>query len=346
MKISLTPESFRERVGFAFGLVPRPLGEVMLGPLLARTVIAASSVGIFDALAERPRTSTEVAAHCGSDVTATGKLLRALCGSKYLKWRGGRFGLTRMAERWLLSQSAKSIHCAILHRNIDLRFMDFEQYVRTGESRDFHRELSQEDWISYHLGQASQARLIVEEVAARAPIPAGASHMLDLGGGHGLYSLALCERCPSLQARVLDLATPLDQGTSTAYPLSVQERVKFEVADIRIALLGTGSADAILIANVIHHFNQPVNLCLFERAAKALRPGGIVMALDLVRANSGDASGQIESLMDLYFGAASGAQLWTVAEVRGWLEQCGLRPLPPISMRLMPGCKIQAARKP
>src|SRR5258706_13836089 len=78
MKISLKPENLRERIALAFDLIPRPLGDVVLGPLLAKAVLAASSLDVFDALMDRPRTVEEVGAHCGSAVKASGKLLRRL----------------------------------------------------------------------------------------------------------------------------------------------------------------------------------------------------------------------------------------------------------------------------
>jgi SAM-dependent methyltransferase len=318
----------------------------MLGPLLARTVITASSLRIFDALKDGPRTTAEISALCGTDVTATDKLLRGLYGSKYLTWRRGRYKLTRMSRHWLLSRSAKSIHSAILHRKIDLRFMDFERYVQTGESRDFHRELESHEWVCYQQGQASQALLIIEEVLNQAPSLTRANRMLDLGGGHGLYSLAFCERYPNLQARVLDLAIPSPGYVAKNYSDSARERVSFEIADVRTACFENASTDFVFIANLMHHLDEPANRRLFQRVADALRPGGFVIALDLARADSVEMSEQVESLMDLYFGAASGGQLWTVSEIQGWQERSGLRPLPPITMRLLPCCKMQGARKP
>jgi len=133
--------------------------------------MAASSLGVFDLLADGPRTVEQVAGKIGNHMAATSKLLRALYASGYLKWRKGRYGLTRMSERWLLSQSAKSIHSAILHWAIDFRFMDFERYVCTGESRDFHQELDDDEWAPYHRGQACQALLIVEDVVNRVRCP-------------------------------------------------------------------------------------------------------------------------------------------------------------------------------
>jgi len=344
LKISMVPENLRERIGLALGIIPRPLGDVFLGPLLARTVLAASSLGVFDLLAFGPRTLEEVASQCGNHPAPTSKLLRALYASGYLKWHSGRYGLTRMSERWLLSRSSTSIHSAILHRAIDFRFMDFERYVRTGESSDFHRELDEQEWVQYHRGQASQAQLIVQEVVDRIPVPAAASRMLDLGGGHGLYSLALCDRYPDLRSRVLDLATPLQQETS-ARRLGASARVQFEKANILMAPLEPESADLVLLANVIHHFDESANRQLFDRVATSLRPGGLLVVLDVIRAASIGKSRQIEALMDLYFGAASGGQLWSVAEIQRWQRVAGLSPLSPVALRLLPDCKIQSGLK-
>ena len=340
----MTAENLRERIGLALGLVPRPLGDVILGPLLARTVLAASSLGVFDVLEHGPKTAEQVAERCGRHIPATSKLLRALYASGYLKWRDGQFELTRMSKRWLVSRSANSIHDAILHRAIDFRFMDFERYIRTGEPRDFHQELGEEEWGLYHRGQASQARLIVHEVVNRILLPAGASHMLDLGGAHGLYSLALCERYPDLHSCVLDLA-PLGHLEKSVGCSSAGTRVRFRQADILTAPLDRESADLVLLANVIHHFDESANRRLFHRVADTLRPGGIFVVLDLMRAGSVGESSQIEALMDLYFGAASGAQLWTATEIQSWQQEAGLEPLSSIALRLLPDCKIQSARK-
>jgi hypothetical protein len=45
------------------------------------------------------------------------------------------------------------------------------------------------------------ARMGVDEVAAKAPLPAAAKAMLDVGGSHGLYSVAFC-RAINTESRV------------------------------------------------------------------------------------------------------------------------------------------------
>jgi SAM-dependent methyltransferase len=339
MRIATIPENPLEWLALRFGRVPTPLCDVLVGPMLARAVIAASALHVFDALERKPLTAVEVADLCGTDPGATERLLRALSASKYLNQDGGTYRLTLASRRWLLRGSRQSLHYAMLHRDLDMRFMDFESYVRTGKGKDFHDELGDGDWHTYHQGQADQARLIAKDLVGSVRIPDGSTRMLDLGGGHGLYSVAFCTRYPDLQARVLDLAIPVSAT-------SVSNRVKFEVADVRSAALPPSSTHIALVANLIHHFDEQTNRRLFKRVAAALTSGGILVALDLVRPPPDASGGQISALMDLYFGAASGSQLWTLDQIRAWQTESGLRPGPAVSLHLLPDCKIQIARKP
>jgi 2-polyprenyl-3-methyl-5-hydroxy-6-metoxy-1,4-benzoquinol methylase len=101
----------------------------------------------------------------------------------------------------------------------------------------------------------------------------------------------------------------------------------------------------ILLANVVHHFDEPTNCSLLQRVATALRPGGIVVVIDAVRPSSIEQTGQLEGLLDLYFGAASGVGLWTIEEIQEWSRKAGFVVSPPKALRRMPACKIQVARK-
>jgi SAM-dependent methyltransferase len=223
--------------------------------------------------------------------------------------------------------------------------MTFETYLRAGRGVGFHENLEPEDWRLYQQGQASHAALILDEVIARAPMPKGATELLDLGGAHGLYSFGFCNRYPQLRARVVDLAAAsgaLDSPWIAQIPL---DRVEFQQADILAVDFPERAFDAVLIANVFHHFDEATNRDLIRRAAKALRPGGIVIAVDAVRPAAVERSEQIESLLDLYFGAASGAGLWTVEQLQSWQKSAGLELLSPVTMRLVPCCKMQVGCK-
>jgi len=345
MRLAAIPQNFRESIALAAGLVPTPLMDTLVALLLAKTVIAATAVGIFDALETEPLTAGEIAERCGSDRKATEKLVCALFACKYLKYRGNRFTLAPVSRRWLLRKAFRSLHSAILHRSLDLRFMNFEEYVRHGKSQEFHAALSPEEWRIYHQGQADHAAQIIDEVIERIPLPCHAMDLLDLGGGHGLYSIAFCRRYRNLHARVVDLATTIGELETKGASESARSRVQFEVGDIRTVPLQSNSTDVILLANVAHHFDDPTNRSLMQRVAMALRPGGIVIVIEAIRPSSLEQTGQLEGLLDLYFGAASGVGLWTIEEIQEWSRNAGLAVSPPKALRRMPTCRIQVARK-
>jgi SAM-dependent methyltransferase len=319
--------------------------DTLVALLLARTVMTAASLGIFQALDSEPLGADELAKRCRTDPQATRKLVRALLGCKYLKYEDNHFALTPVTRRWLSPNSPCSLHSAVLHCRLDLRFMNFEEYVKHGSCRHFHSVLTREDWQLYHRGQADYAAQMIDDVADGIPLPFGATDLLDLGGAHGLYAIAFCRRYHNLRARVLDLTvTAQDTERKLSFD-GVLDRVKFEAADIRTVPLARSSTDIALLANVMHHFDESTNRALMQRVAAALRPRGVVAVVDAMRPSSLQKTGQLESLFDLYFGASSSAGLWTIAKVQEWAREAGLVVMPPIPIRRMPFCKIQIARK-
>ena len=116
-----------------------------------------------------------------------------------------------------------------------------------------------------------------------------------------MYAIAFCRRYRDLRARVLDLRIATGKrGTKRASDCAY-DRVKFEVGDIRVVSLQPCSTDVVLLANVMHHFDESTNCNLMRRVATALRPGGLVIVIDAFRCGSVEKMGQLEGLLDLYF---------------------------------------------
>jgi SAM-dependent methyltransferase len=345
LRLSSVPQNLLERIALAFNLAPTPILDTLVALLLAKTIMAATAMNLFDVLERGPLTIEEIVSECGTQPLPTEKLLRALYACEYLRFKNNRYGLAPVSKRWLLTSHPRSLRSAVLHRKLDLRAMEFETYLQTGQGPGFHEGLEPGDWRLYQQGQASHAALILDEVIARAPMPNGARDLLDLGGAHGLYSYGFCNRYSRLRARVVDLAAPTGPFDSPWLALTPIDRVEFQQANMLTVELPEKAFDAVLIANVFHHFDEKTNRELVRRAAKTLRPGGIVIAVDAVRPAAIEQSEQVESLLDFYFGAASGAGLWTIEQLRSWQQSAGLELLFPVTMRLLPSCKMQVGRK-
>ncbi len=346
MRQGAIPDNPLEAAALAAGLVPTPLLDTIISLLLARAVLVGVKVGVFEALAATPLSASEVASRCGTDAPATEKLLGALAGARYLRSHAGRYALTPMARKWLLGASRSSLRDGLLYQFVDMRYIErIEEYVRGGETARLHEEMSVADWNLYQRGMRSGANLWIPEVSLRTPVPRGAHDLLDIGGSHGLYSVALCRKYPALRATILDLPEAVEQAAPLLAREGMGDRVRHEAGDARTADLGVETYDVILIANLVHHFDEETNRDLVRRCARALRPAGKLVLADVGRPESPGRAGQIGALTDLYFGVTSEGGTWSFSEMAAWQRAAGLRPRRAIKLLTAPGGGLQVATK-
>jgi 2-polyprenyl-3-methyl-5-hydroxy-6-metoxy-1,4-benzoquinol methylase len=348
MKIGPVAETLVDRVALLLRLGPRPLLETHAAPLLARAVMVATKVGVFEALAASPLTSGEVAARCATDERATAKLLHVLAATGYVRATSrARFGLTRDARTWLVRGGPHSLRDNVLFRFVEWGWITrLEQFVVSGTPVDIHSEMSEEEWGLYQLGMRSLAGAVAREVALRTPVPRGARAMLDVGGAHGFFSAVLCRRHPGLRAEILDLDSAVASSAGILAREGLGDRVAHRVADARTADFGVGSFDLVLMSNLLHHVDQETGRDMTRRAARALRPGGVLVVQELVTPAKAGAGGQVEALADLYFALTSEAGTRSFGEFAAWQREAGLAPRRPIRFLSFPGAGQQSARKP
>lgn len=335
-----------EKLVLATGRVPVPIIEAFPTVLLARTIMAATQLDIFEALAGEALTGPAVAARCGTDPQATGKLLVALVGMHYLRRNGERFALARVARHWLLRDSPTSVRDYLLYNYAQWNWIArLEEYTRTGTPIRFHQEMTPEEWDLYQRGMRCIALLTAPEVARRVPVPQRAQTMLDIGGAHGYYAAAICRRHPGLRATILDLPAAMVIAAPLLAETGMGDRVIYQAGDALTTDLGEACYDLIFVANLVHHFDDVANRDLTRRIARALKPGGMFVIQDGI-CPAGRNITQFAALGDLYFALTSEAGLYSHAEMQDWQRDAGLVPLRPITLITAPGQGMQAARKP
>ena len=346
MKIGAIPESILERIALALGVVPTPLVDTNPTFILARMIMVATKLGLFEALAARSLTAASVAAACGIDPRATGKLLDALASSGYLSRNSDDYRLTRSSRTWLLRASRTSLYDAILFANVEWNWMThLEQYVRSGKPLDFHATMTSDEWRLYQRAMRSLASIGAPEVARRLPVPPRARAMLDIGGSHGYYSVALCRRHPRLRATVLDLPQAIEHAAPLLAAEGMGDRVVHRAGDALVEELGVAAYDLVLMAQLVHHFDGETNRSLVRRIGRALRPGGYLAILEAIQPESTEGN-QINSLLGLYFAFTSRAGTWPPEKIAAWQREAGLQPQPAIHFLKMPGIGAQVAEKP
>lgn len=325
MRVGLIPENLLERGLMAAGLIPVAMTEAY-APLFGRAIAVAAEAGVFDAIGTEGRSAPDVAKVCGTDLRGTEKLLNLLVTMRYLQLRGDRYRLSRHARRWLLAGRG-SAQDAIRMKLLEWEWIEgLDELVRTGRQVDVHSTMDEHAWRRYQRGMRAQANVLAPVLARLVPVPEGARTMLDIGGSHGYFSVALCRRHPGLSSVVLDLP----QAVAHAAPLLEQEgmgdRVALRAGDALSDDLGEGAFDLVFMFSLVHHFDEPTNRALISRAARAIRPGGVMVIGDVIRPDSAARASQMGTFFDLYFALTSRSGLWSFDEMQSWQRDAGLRP--------------------
>ena len=347
MRLGAVPENPIEWVVARLNVAPRPLLETQMAYTLARLIMVATKLGVFEALADGRATGREVAERSGTSPVGTEKLLFALAGAGYVRAEDGGYALTPVSRKWLLRASPHSIADKLLFQFLEWDWVArAEDYVRTGDPLELHSMTGDEQWDLYQRGMRAMANAFASEAAKRMPVPKDATDMLDIGGSHGYYSVALCRRHDGLRSTVLDLPEAVEQAAPLLAAEGMGDRVVHRAGDALTEDLGAGAYDLVLVAQLVHHFSETENRDLAARIARALRPGGVYAILDEFRPKSAKEAGQVGALLEFYFALTSQSGTWAVEEMAGWQRQAGLRPRRPIRLRTAPGVGIQAAVKP
>jgi len=346
MKLGVVPQNPGDLIAYALGIAPQPLLDTQIAMLLARAVMEGSRLGVYQALADGPLTAAEVAARCGGQPRAMEKLLNALTGCAYLGFEGGRYALAPMTRKWLLPDAAQSLHDKMLFQFLEWDFVEHTgDYVRTGKPVDMHGTMTREEWGLYQRGMRSATSSWAPEVARRTPVPKGARDMLDIGGSHGLLSVAICRRHPGLRSVILDLPEAVEHAAPILAQEGMGERVTHRAGNALTNDLGTEAWDLVFVGNLVHHFDDATNRELAKRIARALRPGGVFVIQELYRPATPNDAGQIGALLDLYFALTSQSGTWSFEEMAGWQREAGLKPRKPVRFQTVPGNGQQSAVK-
>ncbi|MBL9091372.1 MAG: methyltransferase domain-containing protein [Planctomycetaceae bacterium] len=154
----------------------------------------------------------------------------------------------------------------------------------------------------------------------------GAAKLLDLGGGTGIYSIALVQANPELRALVFDRPEVLKVAREFAAEFGVSERVESAPGDMFADPLPS-DCDIVLLSNILHDWDMPECRTLLRRAAGALKPGGRVWIHDVFLNDALDGPLPIALYSAALFTLTEG-RAYSAAEYREMLEAAGLTPGP------------------
>ena len=309
---------------------PDPFLDTFTGLVAARAVTTAVMLGVFEALHEAPATSQELSERLSLDPLGAETLLVTLAALGYVELDGAaRAANTETTERLLVASSPESIATFIGHQG-DLHWQVLDllpEAVRDGRAYAMHEERrdDSERWEAYIRGLYEISRAEHDANVKLVPVDSPAE-LVDVAGGHGGFSMAMCREHPGLHATVLDLPPSAAVGRKIVAEQGFADRVDFREGDVFELGLGE-NLDVVSVFNLIHHLPEERDRELVRMARAALRPGGALVIGDSARPEPGGSMSAHGAVSSLLFYAWSHSRNFTPSEVRGWLEDAGFEDL-------------------
>lgn len=173
------------------------------------------------------------------------------------------------------------------------------------------------------LSLAGRAKNVAPVLAARLRMEE-TKHLLDLGGGTGIYSIALLQANPELLVTVLDRPEVLKVAAEMAEQYGVADRMRLLPCDMFADKMPT-DGDAILLSNILHDWDEPECRSLVTRCADALPSGGRLLIHDVFLNDQLDGPLPVALYSAALFTLTEG-RAYSAAEVRSWLRDADLLP--------------------
>ena len=318
---------------------PTPLFELFRSNYASELLIAAvAHLGVFTALAERPQTLSELASTLGLAPRAANVLITALRAMGTVgRGAEARLELTAMSREHLVPGGAFYVGdygslaaqapgvLALVERlrtdrpsGADDKGKGAAFIFRDGLESAMEQEASAR---SLTLALAGRAKNVAPFMASRLDL-GGVQHLLDVGGGTGLYAIALLQTSPKLTATILDRPEVLKVAAEFADAAGVRDRLKLQPGDMFTAPLPR--AQAILLSNILHDWDLPQCRELVGRCAAALPTGGRLWIHDVFLDD--DLGGPLPiALYSAALFSLTEGRAYSAAEYREWMSEAGLR---------------------
>jgi ubiquinone/menaquinone biosynthesis C-methylase UbiE len=345
VRVGTKSEGVQERIALAAGIIPTPLLETFEAMAMARAIMAGVSLGIFDALDEKPDDADGLARRLRLDPQGTDILLVALHALGYVEQRGGHYRNSGAVEKFILPDSPQTLRAYVADFNRDMwdEFGRVEDALRSGETSGLHsREPGDPYWERYMRGLFDLTRLAGDDVARMIPVR-NPKRMLDLAGGHGGYAIAMCRRHADLTVTIAELEGAARIGREIVREQGMADRIDFLVGDMFTTPLGDGY-DVATAFQILHHFDEDVNVELLTRAREALRDGGTVAVLEQERPPAGERGTTVGALTGLLFYITSRARTYTADELSTFVEAAGFNRVRQRRLARFPGHVVVTGR--
>lgn len=301
----------------------------------ARILQVAVSLGLFDAIADRGKEASEIAAALKTDRRATDIFLNALVALGLLRKQLHSFFLTPIAATYLV-KSSPQYYGGMVEFDASLWgcWGALEAAVRDGKparGADMYQSSAEDtERFIYAMHSLVEARGDAEIVPQILDL-SGVDELLDVGSGPGTYPIHFCRRFLQLRVTIFDLPGTLKVTERFVKASGLQDRIRLIAGDYHTDPI-PGSYQLAFLSNIIHAESSEANAQLMAKLYGCLEAGGKIVIKDHIPDDTlaNPPVGAIFSLLMLL--TTSQGRCYSFNEVKGWLKNARFTRIREISL--------------
>lgn len=288
---------------------------------------------LFTALADDPADLPAICRRFSIHPRPTDTLCTLLVANGFLRRDGDHvLHVTDTAREFLVSGSpfdARPYYASIADKP---GVSDFLTVLRTDRPANWPGEEGEADWHaamrteafaeSFTAAMDCRGRVLGPGLAA-ALAGSPPRRLLDVGGGSGVYAIAVAQALPQVRATVLE-ASPVDAiAKRTISAAGLGGRIDVVTADM-FTDAWPADHDTHLFSNVLHDWNEADCRRLLATSVATLPDGGRLLVHDMLLDD--DKSGPLWAAeYSVLLTTVTQGRLYSTAEIGGWLTDLGMR---------------------
>jgi ubiquinone/menaquinone biosynthesis C-methylase UbiE len=297
------------------------------GARLSLTLIAAIDLDLFSVISQGNKTTAEVTKALKGSQRGVEHLLDTLVGMGYLTKRGTQYGLTPVAETFLVRTKPSFIGLMADESRMTMPgWMQLAEVIRSGkpvagvdtaEGREFFPRLVKAIFpMSYNV-----ARNLVQAFP-RTKLKR-IERVLDVAAGSGAWSLPFAQAVPTARVTAVDYPEVTAVTREFAQNFGVADRYDYLEGDLRQIDLGQKAFDVVILGHIIHTEGEKWGKTLIEKSYRALKPGGTLVIAEMIPNDT-----RTGPVFPLLFGLnmvlhTEDGDVFTMAQYKQWLKKAG-----------------------
>jgi ubiquinone/menaquinone biosynthesis C-methylase UbiE len=259
------------------------ISEMCRGYQRACVLMAAAELEIYDHLGSDWSTVEELAGKFAADSRGLAMLLDALAALQLLDKQGERYRVPIGLRKFMCAGTSESLLAMLQHQANCLRsWSQLAAVVKNGGPAVRQPSIrgSSADYAAFIEAMDNIARSTAPELVRQLQ-PLSFTHLLDVGGGSGSYTLAFLRTHSGAKATLFDLPQVMAQARQRLQEAGLVDRVNFVPGDFYTDELPTG-ADLAWVSAIVHQNSREQNRRLFARIFAALQSGGQILIRDFL----------------------------------------------------------------